>query len=97
MFGAGKNMHRVYGVGLYLLAVMFLYGKKEVLPKSVIKEYSNPKIPGSLKYEKKMDPKQAIDYRAQLVGKYNIIEAGASGGHSMYAVGKELKKTQKVK
>ena len=77
---------------------MFLYGKKEVLPKSVIKEYSkNPKIPNSLKYEKKMDPKVAIDYRTDLVGKYAIKEAGASGGHSMYAVGKELKKTQKVK
>ena len=96
MFGAGKNMHRAYGVILYLAVVMFLYGKKEVLPKSLIKEYSNPKNEYSLKYEKKRDPKVAIDYKHMLVVEAKITEAGASGGQSMYAIGKALKKRQKV-
>ncbi len=96
MFGAGKNMHRLYGVALYLAVVMFLYGKKEVLPKSVIKQYSNPKNEFSLKYEKKRDPKVAIDYKHLLVQEAKVTEAGASGGQSMYAVGKALKKSQKV-
>jgi hypothetical protein len=96
MFGAGKNMHRLYGVALYLVAVMFLYGKKEVLPTALIKEYSNVKNEFSLKYEKKRDPKVAIDYQLMLRNEAKITEAGASGGQSMYAVGKALKKKQKV-
>ncbi len=95
MFGAGKNMHRVYGIGLYLAVVLFLYGKKEVLPRSIIKTYSDEKKPLSLKY-KKRDQKVAIDYYALLRGEMKITEAGASGGQSMYAVGKHLKKAQKA-
>ena len=95
MFGAGKNMHRVYGVGLYLLVVMFLYGKKEVLPKSIIKAFSNPEVKGSLKYKKKVDPKEAIDYRNSLATQFKVTEAGASGGRSMYAAGKDQKQKQK--
>ncbi len=35
----GKNTNnKVYGVALYLAAVWILYGRKEVLPKNVIKK-----------------------------------------------------------
>lgn len=89
-------MHRVYGIGLYLAVVLFLYGKKEVLPRSIIKLYSDEKgKPLSIK-AKKRDQKVAIDYYALLRTEAKILEAGASGGQSMYAVGKHLKKAQKA-
>ena len=64
MFGAGKNMHRLYGVALYLGVVLVLYGRKEILPRAVIKHYNNDNALG-LKAAKR-DPKQAINYDRML-------------------------------
>ena len=79
----GRQNNKFYGVGLYLLAVWVLYGRKEVLPRSVTKELNtkdNLKAP-------KRDPKVAVDFKAAL-------ESLASG-KSMFELGTELKKAQK--
>ena len=91
MFGAGKNMHRAYGVVLYLAVVMFLYGKREVLPKSVIKNFDNKNEPG-LK-AKKRDPKRAVFWGQELGNQINV----KGGGVTMYQAGKQLKQQQKDK
>ena len=79
MFGAGKNMHRVYGVLFYIAAVWVVYGRKEVLPKRVTKFYNNKNATGGLKAPKRK-PKVAIDYNAFLhsqVIKGGTMAAGA--------------------
>ena len=79
MFGAGKNMHRVYGVLFYIAAIWVVYGRKEVLPKRVTKYYNNDNATGGLKAPKR-DPKKSIDYRqflqAQVI-KGGTMAAGA--------------------
>ena len=79
----GRQNNKVYGVGLYLLAVWVLYGRKEVLPRSVIKAMDTK---DGLKTAKR-DPKQAIDFKAAL--------ASLAGGKTMFEIGGELKKAQK--
>ena len=79
MFGAGKNMHRVYGVLFYIAAIWVVYGRKEVLPKRVTKFYNGTRQPGGLKAEKR-DPKVAFDYNTMLhaqVIKGGTMAAGA--------------------
>ena len=51
----GVNANKFYGVGLYILAVWILYGRKEVLAKDAIK--------GEVRLsEAKRDPKAEQDF-----------------------------------
>ena len=79
----GRHNNKFYGVGLYLLTIWVLYGRKEVLPRSVIKALN---VKDHLKAPKR-DPKVAVDYAAVL--------GGVVSGKTMYQVGVELKKAQK--
>ena len=83
----GRQNNKFYGVGLYLLAVWILYGRKEVLPRSVVKEFKVD-TQGGLK-EKKRDPKVAVDYTGAL--------AGMVSGKTMFEVGKAMKEKHKAK
>ena len=79
----GRQNNKFYGVGLYLLAVWVLYGRKEVLPRSVTKELNtkdNLKAP-------KRDPKEAINFAGVL--------GSMVSGKTMFQLGAELKKSQK--
>ena len=52
----GVNQNKLYGVGIYILAVWILYGRKEVLSKDAIK--------GEAALDAaKRDPKAAQDFR----------------------------------
>ena len=53
----GVNANKFYGVGLYILAVWILYGRKEVLPKDAIKANLELSIA-------KRDPKKEMDFSA---------------------------------
>ena len=64
------------------MAVWVLYGRKEVLPRSVIKAMKKDNLKAA-----KRDPKVAVDFKAAL-------ESLASG-KSMFELGAELKKAQK--
>ena len=79
--------NKFYGVGLYLLAVWMLYGRQEVLPRSVTKAFQRDDNNG-LK-EKKRDEKKAVDYYTDI--------SSVKSGKSMYQMGEELKKAQKGK
>ena len=79
----GRQNNKFYGVGLYILAIWVLYGRKEVLPRSVIKALN---VKEHLKAPKR-DPKVAVDYRQVLTNELS--------GKSMYEKGEELKKAQK--
>ena len=73
----GKQTNKVYGVGLYLLAVWVLYGRREILPKSILK---SKEVKEALEV-KKRDPKVAIQWRSTI----------DTGGKSVYAYGQQLK------
>jgi hypothetical protein len=81
MFGAGKNMHRVYGVVFYLAAIFVLYGRQEILPKPVIKHYADSKLK-----EAKRDPKVALSFATNIKA-----DLTTGQGKSMYEAAAILK------
>ena len=65
----GVNANKFYGVGIYILAVWILYGRKEVLPKDAIK--------GEVRLsEAKRDPKAEQDFAKAPT----LARGGSSGG-----------------
>ena len=64
----GVNQNKLYGVGIYILAVWILYGRKEVLPKEAIKATKALD-------EAKRDPKAPQDFSGN-----PGVRSGGSGG-----------------
>ena len=80
-----KAYNNLYAVGLYLAVVWVLYGRREILPKSVVKALDTDAL---LKADKR-DPKEQILYEAE-VGKL----LASKSAKTLYAL-KEIYKTEK--
>ena len=81
----GKAYNNLYAVGLYLAVVWVLYGRREILPKSVVKALDTDAL---LKADKR-DPKEQILYEAEV----SKLLASKSA-KTLYAL-KEIYKTEK--
>ena len=82
-----SGKHSLQAVALYLAVVWVLYGRREVLPKSVIKALDTDAL---LKADKR-DPKEQVYYAAEV----KKLLAGKSV-NTLYAL-KELYKKEKDK
>jgi hypothetical protein len=82
-----KAYNNLYAVGLYLAVVWVLYGRREVLPKSVIKALDTDQL---LKADKR-DPKKEDVYYTDEVGK---LYSGKSAV-SLYDLAEKLKAEKK--
>ena len=80
-----KAYNNLYAVGLYLAVVWVLYGRREILPKSVVKALDTDAL---LKADKR-DPKEQILYAAEVA---KLLASKSAG--SLYAL-KEIYKTEK--
>ena len=80
-----KTNHALTAVGLYILAVWILYGRKEVLPKPILTSF---KVDLS---QAKRDPKVEQFYAKAITAK--MSEKGVS---TMYALNEVMKKEKKV-
>jgi hypothetical protein len=81
-----SGKHTLQAVALYLAVVWVLYGRREVLPKSVIKALDTDEL---LKADKR-DPKELVYYNAE-VGK---LLAGKSA-KTLYDLSEKLKAEKK--
>jgi hypothetical protein len=82
-----KAYNNLYAVGLYLAVVWVLYGRREVLPKSVIKALDTDQL---LKADKR-DPKKEDVYYTDEVG---TLYSGKSAS-SLYDLSEKLKAEKK--
>ena len=78
-----KGYNNIYAVGLYLAVVWVLYGRREVLPKNVIKALDTDKL---LKADKR-DPKVENLY---YVDEVHTL-ASSKGATNMYDLNEKLK------
>ena len=78
-----KGYSNIYAVGLYLAVVWVLYGKREVLPKSVIKALDTDKLLKAAKRDPKVE-------NLLFVGEINTL-LSSKGAQSMYDLGQKLK------
>ena len=82
-----KAYNNLYAVGLYLAVVWVLYGRREVLPKSVIKALDTDKLLKAAKRDPKVENLWFVD-------EVHTLYAGKSAT-SLYDLSEKLKAEKK--